>query len=122
MNSFRDTGCCGFHFQEKGPNVFGLMTLSVPLLLLGGIVFPASALITALTGRFAKVRDAAVVIIKANVRLINKTPLLPKLRCSLSARFFPVSPRMAGLVYKSFNVVLLFAAWGIIIISVILIG
>ena len=120
MNRFRDTGCCGFHFQDKGPNLFGLLTLSVPLMLLSGVVFSLAFLVNAVTGRLAKTRDFFRLIAGANVRLINKTPLYPKLRCWISSRIFPVSPRLAGLVYKSFNSALLLAVWVMIVASFVL--
>ena len=106
MSDVRDSGCCGATFEREHISLFALLTVSFPLVLLGTPLQPLLAV--------AGEARAAVILRAlhaANIRVIRDTHILPKLRCDLGARLFPISPALAGFSFKAFNLVLLGLVW-----------
>jgi len=110
-----DTGCCGYHYREKSPNLFGLLTLSMPMIILGCVVFLILFAISSMMPGLKRTNKKILIIIKANLHLIHGASFYPRLRCSLAGGMFSHSPRISGAVYRNFNLSLLVLLWIIII-------
>ena len=111
MTDVRDSGCCGASFEREHISLLALLTVSFPLVVVGAPMQPL--LLLAGAARLDSPRWAAILraLFKANVRVIRETHLMPKMRCDLGARLFPISPALAGLSFKAFNLVLLSMVW-----------
>ncbi len=106
-----DTGCCGFNLSQEKTTLLGLMTLSMPLVVIGCIILPLFILSGRLSAGLNKIKKVITVLIKANFYLIYKAALLPKTRCSLAGKFFSYSPRVSGAIYRYFNIAVLTVLW-----------
>jgi hypothetical protein len=109
MSDVRDSGCCGATFEREHISLVALLTVAFPLVL---IFTPLQPLLW-LAGRSNSPRWVVIfrTLFAANIRVIRDTHLLPKLRCDLGARLFPLSPALAGFSFKAFNLVLLSLMW-----------
>ena len=114
-----DTGCCGFTQGQKGPNLFGLLTLSVPMLVVGLMVYPVLWLTGAVAPPAARWRDQAKVIIRANFNLIHQKAFFPLFRSKMAGSVFRVSPRLSGLLYRSFNLTAFVLIWLVVLLPLI---
>lgn len=116
-----DTGCCGYDFGEKRPNLFGLITFSAPMIILGGVAFSILLIASLVIPSLKKGKDRIFIVIKANLYLVHAASFHPKLRCKLAGRIFPYLPRLSGMVYRNFNLTLLVLAWmGLVILTLII--
>lgn len=106
-----ETGCCGFSMEEKGPNLFGLLTLAVPMLLAAVVAWPFLYIISGIAPATKRIKHLAQVIIRANLNLIHKKQFLPLYRCKLAGTMFGVSPQFSGIIYKNFNLTILLMIW-----------
>lgn len=106
-----DTGCCGAHFRKDAATFLGLMTFSMPLIVLCGIVFPIFFVLGKIWAPAQKIQKQIIAILKANLRLIHAVPLHPKARCISAGRIFSCSSRFSGAVYRCFNIGILVLAW-----------
>lgn len=106
-----DTGCCGYHFKENEPNLTGLITLSMPMIVCGSLILailiPASAVIKPLKKTSKMIR----LIVCINFRLIHATQIFPKIRCKVAGILLPYFARISGIVYKNFNFLCLLLLW-----------
>jgi len=109
MSDVRDSGCCGATFEREHISLVALLTVSFPMVLLFAPLQP----LLWLAGRTAPPRWVVIfrTLYDANLRVIRDTHLLPKQRCDLGARLFPISPALAGFSFKAFNLVLLSLVW-----------
>tara|TARA_Y100000031_G_C8129855_1_gene342357 strand:- start:253 stop:630 length:378 start_codon:yes stop_codon:yes gene_type:complete len=112
---FGETGCCGADFNTERTTVFGLMTLSVPLLALGCLALILVAPGCLVSAGVRRLAGRIIVINSANWKLIQSSPLIPRLRCSLAGIFFGFSPRFSGFIYRWFNLAVLMSLWSVII-------
>ena len=117
-----ETGCCGFHFQEKGPNMLGLMTLSYPLMLAGALTVPGFMVLSRINPAFKRMEKIVLVIIKANAQLIRSAAIYPKVRCSISAKIYAWSPKLSGAFYRHYNALVLSLLWLFIFSLIILVN
>jgi len=115
-----DTGCCGYNFKERGPNFFGLVTFSVPLIALGGIIFVMLLPLSWINRSLLKKREQIFIIIKANLYLIHTTPLYPKIRCKIAGRIFSRFPMFSGMIYRNFNFAIMISLWVGVIFPIVL--
>lgn len=106
-----ETGCCGYHFRENEPNLFGLTTLSVPLIVLNilalVIIYPLSLIAPALR----HLRQTLALIVRINARLIHQASLFPNARCRIAGYALPYSPPVSGAIYRNFNLITLLLLW-----------
>ncbi|KKU13893.1 MAG: hypothetical protein UX17_C0006G0007 [Parcubacteria group bacterium GW2011_GWC2_45_7] len=107
----QDTGCCGAHFRKDIATFFGLMTFSMPVIVLCGIALPILFVMGKIHPPARKIQKQIFAILKANLRLIYAVPLHPKARCISAGRMFPYSSRFSGAVYRCFNFGILILAW-----------
>ncbi len=112
----RDTGCCGAHFRKDVATFLGLMTFSMPLIVLCGMAVPIFFVMGKIHPPVQKIQKQILAILKANLRLIYAVPLHPKARCISAGRIFSCSPRFSGAVYRCFNIGILILAWLAIIL------
>ena len=113
-----DTGCCGFSGMSKGPNVFGLMTLSVPMLVAVAAVYPIILLLATVIPGMRTLRHQMRIIIRANYNLIHQKAFFPLFRCKVAGSVFGVSPRLSGFLYRSFNLTIFLLIWICILMPV----
>jgi len=106
-----ETGCCGYSMEDKGPNLFGLLTLAVPMLLLAVVALPFLYTIGLVVPAVKRTNHLLLVIIRANLSLIHKKQFLPLYRCRLAGKLFTVSPQFSGIIYKNFNLTILLMIW-----------
>lgn len=102
-----ETGCCGADFRYERVSLTGLLTFSVPVVL---IAAPA-ALLAAVLPAGSRPRRFARVMLNANLELIHQAALAPSLRCALAGLLYGISPRLSGAAYRSFNLFILFLPW-----------
>ncbi len=114
-----DTGCCGFSGMNKGPNLFGLLTLSVPMLLTGLAVYPVLFVSGTIIPAAARWRDQVRVIVRANFNLIHRKTFFPLFRCKIAGTVFRFSPRLSGLLYRSFNLAAFLLIWLCVVLPVL---
>ena len=116
-----ETGCCGYNFKEKAPNFFGLVTFSIPMIIMGCvfvmIILPVSLIYRPLN----KISRQLYIIIKANLYLIHTAQFYPKTRCKLAGRIFCLFPRFSGMIYKNFNFAVMILLWVGVIFPIVLI-
>lgn len=112
-----DTGCCGAHFKEDTNTILGLATFSLPIVLLCSILIPGLTLIGGLSPRIKKIREVVVIVITANLDLIRRAPLAPRLRCAAASKIFSFSPELSGIIYRCFNISTLILLWTGLILS-----
>lgn len=115
-----DTGCCGFSGMSKGPNLIGLLTLSVPMLVMGFMAYPLLLMLGLALPAARRVRDQVKVIIRANFNLIHRKPFFPVWRCKLAGTLFRVSPRISGWMYRSFNLTAFLLIWLVLLLPVLI--
>ena len=112
-----NTRCCGFNLGLKKITFLGIFTFSLPLLILGSTLF----LLLIIPSRFIPsvkiIKYNLGLLLKVNYYLINSTLNL-RTRCILSGKIFSYSPLISGLVYKYFNLFILFLLWLGIIIAI----
>lgn len=113
------TGCCGGDLRRNEISLFGLLSLSLPLVFLSGALlvlsfpfFPVPIV--------KKTHQKLRIVLRANLTLIHQQALVPKFRSYMAACLFRISPRLSGWVYRSFNFCLLSAIY-IVVLSPILI-
>ncbi len=114
-----DTGCCGFNTHEKGPTVVGVLTLSLPMLIVCVLVYPVLWLVGVLVSPVRRLCEQVGVIIRANTRLIHQTKFIPLYRCRLAGGLFKLSPRVSGWVYRHFNLTVFSVMWIALMIPII---
>ncbi|MGE0268516.1 MAG: hypothetical protein AB7S78_08695 [Candidatus Omnitrophota bacterium] len=115
-----ETGCCGYSMEDKGPNLFGLLTLSVPMLVASAVVLPFFYLFSFVVPTARRTKNFLMVVIRANLNLIHKKPFIPLYRCKIAGRFFSVSPKFSGMIYRNFNLTIFLMIWISVIFPVIL--
>lgn len=106
-----DTGCCGFAGVNKGPNLFGLLTLSVPMLVVSFLIYPVLWISGAIVPTIRKWRQQVAIIIRANYNLIHQKTFFPLFRCKIAGSMFRFSPRLSGLIYRTFNLTAFILIW-----------
>ena len=115
-----ETGCCGYHFKENEPNLVGLITLSMPMIIIGNlllfILIPLSKIIKPLK----KICELIKLIVRINLRLIHMTPIVPKIRCKVAGYLLPHFARISGVAYKNFNFLLLLFLWAVFLLPICL--
>lgn len=104
---FGDNGCCGFQLKKGGPTFFGAITLSFPMIILGAILVIILTPFSLLSWHVKRIRKQTLLILQANVRLINNLALCSRMRCISSGKIFLRFPRLSGFVYRNFNSLLL---------------
>lgn len=104
---FGDSGCCGFQLKKGEPTLLGAVTLSFPIIILGSILTVILTPFCMMSRNISKIRKQILLILQANVRLINNVSLCSKLRCMLAGKIFRHSPKLSGIIYKNFNSVIL---------------
>lgn len=114
-----ETGCCGYSMEDKGPNLFGLLTLSVPMLIVATMTWPIFYGLSLVVPKARRIRDFIQVVIRANLNLIHKKPFIPLYRCKIAGRFFSVSPKLSGMIYRNFNLTIFLMIWISVIFPVI---
>lgn len=106
-----DTGCCGSNFRENSASILGLMTLSLPAIILSLFLIPILSLGGILNSNAKRLKLKVFVILKANLNLIHSAPLIAKTRCILAGKAFSYSPKFSGIIYRYFNLSLLILLW-----------
>lgn len=106
-----DNKCCGFHFGKDKVTIFGLLTMSLPLIFLCSVLNIMLYVISKIFHPVEKARDLVVAVQDANLRLIGKTNLASKFRCRLAGKLFLHSPKWAGIIYRNFNISFLVLFW-----------
>lgn len=96
--------CCGSNFETEQVSIVGLLTLSVPLTIICSILyipfFPIKGM-----------RKNLGTIVKANLTLIEKQDILPRIRCEVSVLGNKVSPNLSRVLYDQFNIASLVLCW-----------
>ncbi len=110
-----DTGCCGAHFRKDVATFLGLMTFSIPAIILCAIALPIFWVMGGLYPSIQKIKGQILVILRANLRLIYAVPLYPRARCDWAGKVFSCSSMLSGAVYRLFNAAILICAWAGII-------
>ncbi len=102
--------CCGSNFETEQVSILGLLTLSVPLTVVC-IFLWVPTFILSFIGFFKNINSNLKTIIKANLLLIEKQDILPRLRCNFSVWANPISPSLSRTVYDKFNIISLVLCW-----------
>lgn len=116
-----DTGCCGFNGQDQGPNLVGILTFSMPMMVLGVLMYPVVFILGVFHRRMRQIKSQLGVIIRANLRLIHKKKFFPMFRCTVAGKLFKLSPWLSGIVYRSFNLTIFVMIWMCALVPVVLI-
>lgn len=106
-----DTGCCGSNFRENSASILGLMTLSLPVIILSLLLISILSVVGVLSSNIRRLKFKISVILKANLNLIHLAPLTSKARCVFAGKIFSSSPRFSGIIYRYFNIALLLLLW-----------
>ncbi len=107
----RNTECCGANFENNNISKLGLFLISCPYIIIFWIFSPLILLFS-----FKKKnKNLLVVIYRAKIELIRKAILYPKLKCSISGKFYGVSTWFSGWIFKYFNLCLLLLWWAFLI-------
>jgi len=102
--------CCGSNFETEQVSILGLLTLSVPLTVICIVLWiPTYAL--SFISFFKSINANVRTIIKANLLLIEKQDILPRLRCNFSVWANPISPSLSRTLYDKFNIISLALCW-----------
>ncbi|MBK24122.1 MAG: hypothetical protein CME70_08995 [Halobacteriovorax sp.] len=102
--------CCGSNFETEQVSILGLLTLSVPLTLICILLWiPTFTL--GFIGPIKSLNSNLKTIINANLLLIEKQDILPRLRCNFSVWANPISPSLSRTVYDKFNIISLVLCW-----------
>ncbi len=112
----RDNGCCGASFGEHEVTAIGLMTLSMPLLIifLPLLIFlKCISFVAPAVGRWERWTRT---VIKANVHLIRTASFFSKERCYISGKLFPFSSSISGFTYRYFNFFILMLFYALVIL------
>jgi hypothetical protein len=109
--------CCGFNRDLNKITFLGILTLSLPLSILGSLVFLTLIIPANFIPSARKINERLRLILKADFYLINTT-LNINSRCAISGITFSRSPRLSGLIYKYFNIVILILIWFVIILFI----
>lgn len=102
--------CCGSDFERKDISFIGMMTFSIPLMILILGALPFLFLIKKLKS-VSNLTNSLVIILRANKKLIENQNLMQGLRCSVTATTAKLSSSMSMLIYSYFNLVLLLCLW-----------
>ncbi len=109
--------CCGSDFETDEVSKIGLFTLSIPLIFILWILILFSFLLSFIKP-IRKLKKNLRIIYKANISLIEKQSLLPRLRCDLTALLAKISNSLAQFVYNKFNQIALMGVWVLLIVGV----
>lgn len=105
--------CCGAEFEKKHISLIGLLSLSLPLLL---ICLVLKILLLPLSF-FLEMRIVNL-LITANFKLIKQKNILSRYKCQLASSLFIISPRFSGFIFKYFNLSVLLLIWILFIMTI----
>jgi len=103
--------CCGGGMQDRGVTLFGLLTLSLPLIGVLSLLAPLTWVLARASRPLARAHGVLTTVIAANLRLIREAQVAPMLKCRLSGRVMPYSPWLAGWMFRQFNLIVLSTAF-----------
>ena len=106
----RESECCGASFENNDISILGLLLISIPYTFFYTLLFPLIF--------FLRKNNPISIIFRANLTLIKNINILPNLKCKLSAKAYPLSPKLSGITFKYFNLSVLYTIW-MIAISII---
>ena len=113
----KNSGCCGASFEREHISIAALLTVSLPYVFLFRVLSPLFWLTELVLRRQPRLLTILRRLFTANYQLIKDAPVRPKLRCALGGRAFELSPWLGGVVFKSFNIVVLSSIWVIVVAS-----
>lgn len=111
----QSTGCCGTDFKREEISILGVATLALPLFFIGLVAVVVLWLPAKLVSALSRPYRMAVALCRANLEVIGKATLLPRLKCSLSSSAYSLSPRASGLVFRGFNLGVLVLCWSVLV-------
>ena len=109
--------CCGSNFETEKVSFTGLLTLSIPLTVICVLLIPIFFLLNFLTP-FKQIKKNLITIVKANILLIEKQDLLPRVRCDVSVWTNKLSPVFSRSLYNQFNLMTLCICWAVLLTGV----
>ena len=108
--------CCGSSFKTDKIPMIGLLTFSLPSILIGYaflvLMFPFCFLLS-----IQKLRNKIQIINNANLKLIEKQSFFSMTKCNLVAFFSKHSSLASSFLFKYFNILILFIIWFFILIG-----
>jgi hypothetical protein len=112
--------CCGSNFETNSVSFVGLLTLSMPMILLSILMLPIILFISLLPP-FTKLKNQILIIIKANSSLIEKQTFFQNSRCNITAFLSKISITLSNKTYYYFNHIVLLTIWIFILTGVYLV-
>ena len=109
--------CCGSNFETNDISTLGLLTLSVPMIVIG-TALNSILYIFSYSSYVKKIRSSVTIIISANIKLIEKKDINPRLRCNFSNVTSTISVTVSRFLYRHFNFILLSLPWIVIITGI----
>ena len=94
------TECCGSNLKNERISFIGLLTFSTPIVF---ILFIPSILLQTISKN-----NILTIIFNSNITLINEATILPNLKCHIAAKTLGMAPVVSSVLFKAFNLILLF--------------
>ncbi len=105
------TGCCGVDWGPSPVSFYRVFTRSTPFVLLFIIGYPLIAILGRTASPAGKLAHRLNERFRNSMDEIERSRILPKQKCLISGRLFAISPALAGLIFKSFNLAALSIVW-----------
>ena len=102
-----ETGCCGTNFETNHVSFLGLLTFSIPLLIL---TLPLLTL-SSIFNQKSHLRNILKTLFQSNLKLIETKKIFSPLKCKLAGQILRFSPKISGYVFRYFNLTILFFCW-----------
>lgn len=102
--------CCGISFRDSPTTIVQSLLVKLPLVYCLALVelaaWPYRRLLGQ-SGRTTLLRS----LLESQFSQIREAAVAPRLRCVLASRFYHLSPRLSGFIFRTFNFLLLSAVW-----------
>lgn len=102
-----ETGCCGTNLETNHVSFLGLLTFSIPLLILTLPLLTLSSLFNQKSHLYNIIKT----LFQSNLKLIETKKILSPTKCKLAGKSMHLSPRLSGYIFKYFNLAILFFCW-----------
>ena len=103
--------CCKFRVNPNRAPLFGVLIVSAGLGFFGGGLFFLLVILSRCSKGLRGLRARIGLLLKANNQVVNDNFLSPRYRCWISGKLFHLSPPLAGMIFKHFNLSVLLLCW-----------
>ncbi|MBI3921392.1 MAG: hypothetical protein HY318_08260 [Armatimonadetes bacterium] len=105
------TGCCGVDWGPRPVSLYRVFTRATPYVLLFIMAYPMLALLGRMGPPARLLAERLNEGFRKSMEMIERSQILPKQKCLISGRLFVLSPPLAGLFFRAFNLVVLVLMW-----------